>query len=83
PFARISPPHLDGYLRSERGEFRLVALPDGRTRLEGSTWYRLRLAPEPYWQVISDALIHRIHLRVLEQIRRETEAGETKPPAAT
>ncbi len=76
PFARISPPHLDGYLRSERGEFRLVALPGGRTRLEGSTWYRLKLAPEPYWQVISDALIHRIHLRVLQQIRRESEGGK-------
>lgn len=75
PYAGIAPPHLDGYLRSERGEFRLVALPDGRTRLEGSTWYRLELAPEPYWQVISDHLIHLIHLRVLEHIKRETELG--------
>lgn len=37
PFAGIAPPHLDGYLRSTRGEFRLVPLADGRTRLEGST----------------------------------------------
>ena len=71
PYARIGPPHLDGYLRSERGEFRLVALPDGRTRLEGSTWYRLSLAPEPYWQVIADHLIHTIHLTVLNHIADE------------
>jgi len=34
----VDPPHLHGYLRSRRGEFRLIALPGGRTRLEGSTW---------------------------------------------
>jgi uncharacterized membrane protein YhaH (DUF805 family) len=74
PFADVAPPHLDGYLRSVRGEFRLVPLADGRTRLEGSTWYQLRLAPEPYWQLFTDYLIHRIHGRVLQHIRLETEA---------
>jgi len=37
PYRHVHPPHLDGYLRCQRGEFRLVALPGGRTRLEGST----------------------------------------------
>jgi hypothetical protein len=64
PYRGVSPPHLDGYLRSKRGEFRLVDLGDGRTRLEGSTWYELEMAPEAYWQIFSDALIHRIHERV-------------------
>ena len=68
-------PHLDCYLRSWWGEFRLVPLGDGRTRLEGSTWYQLRLGPEPYWQVYSDWLIHTIHHRVLQHIRAEAEAG--------
>jgi hypothetical protein len=71
----IAPPHLDGYLVARRGEFRLVALPDGRTRLEGSTWYEQRLQPEGYWVLFSDFLIHRIHLRVLEHIKREAELG--------
>jgi dienelactone hydrolase len=75
PFADVEPPHLDGYLRSTRGEFRLVKLPNGNTRLEGSTWYRLQLAPEPYWQLFSDYLIHRIHHRVLRHIKVETEAA--------
>ena len=46
-----------------------------RTRLEGSTWYELRIAPEPYWQVYSDWLIHRIHARVLRHIEAESEAA--------
>jgi uncharacterized membrane protein YhaH (DUF805 family) len=80
PFAEITPPHLDGYLRTRRGEFRLRPLPNGRTRLEGSTWYELRLAPEPYWQIFSDYLIHRIHSRVLQHIKRETEAAPELTP---
>jgi hypothetical protein len=74
PYADIAPPHLDGYFRSRRGEFRLVALPDGRTRLEGSTWYEMRLEPAAYWSLFGDALISRIHHRVLEHVRRVTEA---------
>lgn len=74
-YSRVSPPHLDGYLASRRGEFRLVSLPGGRTRLEGSTWYQLRIAPQGYWALMSDYLIHRIHQRVLTHIQREAEAG--------
>ena len=72
-YSNVKPPHLDGFLRSKRGEFRLVALPDGRTRLEGSTWYQIEMAPEGYWQLYSDYLIHRIHRRVLDHIKTETE----------
>jgi len=72
-YSEVSPPHLDGFLRSKRGEFRFVALPGGRTLLEGSTWYELEMAPEGYWQVFSDYLIHRIHLRVLDHIKQEAE----------
>jgi uncharacterized membrane protein YhaH (DUF805 family) len=72
-FRSTSPPHLDGYLVPRAGEFRLVPLPDGRTRLEGSTWYEQRLRPEGYWVLYSDYLIGRIHHRVLEHIRVEAE----------
>jgi hypothetical protein len=74
-YSRIAPPHLDGYLASRRGEFRLIPLPGGRTRLEGSTWYQLRIGPRGYWALFSDHLIQRIHLRVLTHIQREAEAG--------
>jgi hypothetical protein len=72
-YSNLSPPHLHGYLRSRCGEFRLIALPGGRTRLEGSTWYEIEMAPEGYWQLWSDYLIHRIHNRVLDHIKTETE----------
>jgi len=68
PYADVTPPHMDGYFRSRRGEFRLIELPGGRTRLEGSTWYEMKLYPEAYWVLFGDALIGRIHRRVLNQI---------------
>lgn len=74
PYRHVHPPHLDGYLRCKRGEFRLVPLPNGRTRLEGSTWYEFEIYPQAYWTLWSDAVIHRIHQRVLAHIKRLTEA---------
>jgi uncharacterized membrane protein YhaH (DUF805 family) len=79
-YAGLHPPHLDGILRTRRGEFRLVPLATGGTRLEGSTWYEVTMAPEAYWQVISDALIHRIHARVLDHIKNEVERERTPRP---
>ena len=73
PFADVAPPHLDGYFRSRRGEFRLTPLPGGRTRLEGSTWYEMRLYPEAYWVLYGDALIGRIHGRVLAHVKGVAE----------
>jgi hypothetical protein len=51
----------------------LTPLPNGGTRLEGTTWYHHGLWPAAYWQLGSDAIIHRIHLRVLRHIRDEVE----------
>jgi uncharacterized membrane protein YhaH (DUF805 family) len=76
PYRDLHPPHLDSTMRSRRGEFRLVALPGGRTRLEGSTWYELDLAPQAYWSIWSDLIVHRIHRRVLEHISREATAHD-------
>lgn len=70
----IHPPHLDGMMASRRGEFRLIPLPGGRTRLEGSTWYDLEIRPLVYWELWSDALVHDIHDRVLEHIEQLSEA---------
>jgi len=80
PYGPIVTPHLDGYFRSVRGEFRLVALPGGRTRLEGSTWYALDLQPRSYFRVWSDALVSRIHLRVLEHVKRLAESERPTSP---
>lgn len=62
------PPHLDDYLSCSRGEFILEPLPGGRTRLTGRTYYSLKMGPEAYWGLWSDAFIHRIHMRVLNHV---------------
>jgi hypothetical protein len=74
----IHPPHLDHYLVSRRGQFLLTPLPGGRTRLAGTTWYTNKMWPAPYWQIWSDAIIHRIHRRVLEHVRQVSEAAPGK-----
>lgn len=72
-YSEIHPRHLNGFLVSREGQFLLTPLPGGRTRLEGTTWYQHHLWPAAYWQLWSDAIIHRIHLRVLNQIKRLSE----------
>lgn len=83
----VNPPHLTGFLTSEQGQFLLTPLPDGGTRLEGTTWYRNRMWPEAYWRLWSDLIIHRIHDRVLDHIRLLAESEQNRdravPAAAT
>ncbi|MES1245944.1 MAG: SRPBCC family protein [Acidobacteriota bacterium] len=73
PRGSIHPPHLDGFLMSEKGRFDLEELPGGRTRLVGTTWYRHGLFPSGYWRLWSDGILHRIHLRVLDHVKRLSE----------
>jgi uncharacterized membrane protein YhaH (DUF805 family) len=73
PF-NIHPPHLENFLVSHGGEFRLTQLPGGGTRIEGTTWYENRMWPQAYWRWWSDYLIHRIHTRVLTHIKQISEA---------
>ena len=75
PYPHIEPPHLHGFLVSNGGQFLLTALPNGGTRLEGTTWYRHTLWPATYWRLWSDTVMHRIHMRVLRHIREEAEKG--------
>ncbi|MBI1749249.1 MAG: hypothetical protein HY234_07265 [Acidobacteria bacterium] len=79
PYGEINAAHLDGFLVSRAGQFRLERLADGRTRLEGTTWYQHGLWPTSYWRVWSDFLIHRIHLRVLRHIQRQAEQSTESP----
>ena len=55
-----------------------MALPGGRTRLEGRTWYTLRLYPTLYWTPVAEMILHRIHDRVLLHIKAHAE----RSPAA-
>jgi len=80
PYGNIQPPHLHGYFVSKQGQFLLTALPGGRTRLEGTTWYQHTMWPAAYWHLWSDYIIHKIHLRVLEHIRVAVEEPQASRP---
>ena len=72
-YSKIETPHLHGYLVSNGGQFLLTELPGGRTRLEGTTWYRHTMWPAAYWRLWSDHVIHQIHMRVLRHIKTDAE----------
>ena len=80
PYKDLDPPHLHGYVRSKKGEFRLAALADGRTRIDGTSWYEIDMQPEAYWSMWTDASVHAIHRRVLEHIKKEVEGGNSAQP---
>jgi hypothetical protein len=76
PYSKVYAPHLDGFFRSTRGEFRLIPIQGG-TRLEGHTWYSVNIYPQAYWRALSDVLLHRIHRRVLQQVKRQAETEQS------
>lgn len=69
----VDAPHLHGYFASQRGQFKLTELPNGNTLLEGTTWYHHRISPAFYWRLWSDHIVHAIHSRVLQHIKRQAE----------
>jgi hypothetical protein len=77
PYRNVKPPHIDGFLISRHGEFRLERLPDGTTRLEGTTEYQHHMWPVWYWKAWADYIIHKIHLRVLRHVKGLAEGGAT------
>jgi hypothetical protein len=76
-YRNVNAPHLLQSLRVRRGEFRIIPLSPHRVRLEGRTWYEIDMYPHAYWALWSDALIHRIHQRVLRHIKRLSESPAT------
>ena len=72
-FWDIDAPHLHDYFVSKKGEFRLTKLKNGNTLLKGTTWYYHNIRPEFYWKLWSNYIIHKIHFRVLDHIKRNSE----------
>lgn len=66
-------PHLEGYFISEKGQFKLTAIAQNKTLLQGTTWYRHKIWPGFYWRLWSDHTLHKIHYRVLNHIKNQTE----------
>ena len=78
PYRDVNPPHLDGYFRATHGEFRLIPLAGGRTRLEGRTRYVVDMFPQGYWTLPARAIVTAIHTRVLNHIQTLAEEEVTR-----
>jgi hypothetical protein len=73
---KVTPAHIEhNYFRSQHGQFRLQAIDAHHTLLEGTTWYQNYFWPQAYWREVSDGVIHSIHMRVLEHVKRQSEQG--------
>lgn len=72
-YNHVFAPHLTESFKSQRGQFRLMALGPRKTLIEGTTWYTLDLEPAIYWNAWAEKLVHDIHLRVLRHIKAEAE----------
>lgn len=72
-FWNIDAPHLHDYFVSRQGQFKLISLPNGKTRLEGTTWYYHYIKPAFYWRIWSNYIVHQIHNRVLAHIKANSE----------
>jgi hypothetical protein len=72
-YDHVDAPHLNGYFRSVRGEFKLIPIAGGKTRLEGRTWYEMDMQPGWYWQIYGRWFIHKIHIRVLAHVKNLSE----------
>jgi hypothetical protein len=72
-FWNIDAPHLHDYFVSKKGQFKLTKLQNGKTLLEGTTWYYHNIKPAIYWRQWSNLIIHKIHNRVLDHIKKNSE----------
>jgi hypothetical protein len=73
PFGEVDAPHLHGYFECRRGRFVLTPLPDGTTRLEGTSWYEYRIFPAGYWRLWTDKIVSDVQLRVMREIKQRAE----------
>ncbi len=72
-YSQIHPPHLEGFLKSRKGQFKLIEIGKNKTLVQGTTWYENKMWPETYWKFWSDYIIHKIHMRVLSHIKYSSE----------
>jgi hypothetical protein len=66
-------PELLGHLDLHRGQFELKANGDGTTTLIGRSWYTLHVRPLWYFDWWTRDITSRVHLRVMEHIKRLSE----------
>lgn len=80
PFFHVHPPHVEGYFQVTHGRFVLIPLPDGRTRVEGTSWFKHDLWPQFYWAPITRRVVKEVHERVLHHIKELAEGTKRSAP---
>lgn len=73
PYCVMHPPHVNGYFKSYKGQFRLRRTGNNVTLLEATNWYKIDIYPQFYWQPWVNAVVHKVHNRVLKHIKSESE----------
>lgn len=73
PFFHVHPEHVEGYFTVTHGRFVLVPLPNGRTRVEGTSWFKHDLWPQFYWAPLTRRIVKDVHERVLTHIKELAE----------
>ncbi len=66
-------PELLGHLALHRGQFELTDNGDGTTTLTRRSWYTLHMRPLWYFDWWTRQITSRVHLRVMEHIKRLSE----------
>jgi len=75
PYGQIHVRHLEDHdFQPERADFFLTPLPNGGTRLEGTTTYQNKMWPGEYWRLYTDSIVHTIHRRVFEHVKQLAES---------
>ena len=69
PFGMVEAAHTEGYFVCKHGRFVLTPLPNGRTRVEGTSWFQHDLWPQFYWAPLTREVVRELHVRVLQHIK--------------
>jgi hypothetical protein len=77
--AQPADPEIIGHIALKRGQFRLEPLPGGRTRLVGTSWYTLTIAPAWYFDLWAESITRNVHVRVMNHI---ADLAEGRRPVA-
>jgi len=73
PFREVHTPHDRGYFIVQQGEFLLIPLPGGRTKLVGTSRYEHHLYPAPYWSIWTDLVVEQVHRRFMNEVKARAE----------
>jgi len=71
-------PEASGHITLHRGQFVLRDNGNGTTTLFGSSWYTLHVHPLWYFDLWTRDMTRAVHLRVMNHVRRLSEAGSRR-----